>query len=152
MKKRNKIVPVILGVIILMGGLSACKHGFHARGFDDFDLDAMTERIAWRLDLTESQKTTLDRIAGEIVEKAKTMHSESEPCRQELADLVRQEELKLETVDEMVAERMVKIQAMADFVTERIVEFHEELTPEQREKIADQIENHTPGDFGHAWR
>jgi hypothetical protein len=139
-------------VIILTGGLSACKHGFHARGFDEFDLDAMTERIASRLDLTESQKAELDRIAGEIAEKAKTMHSDSETCHQELADLVRQEEIQLEILDEMVAEKMVKIQAMADFITERIVEFHEKLTPEQREKIAEQIENHTSGNFRHAWR
>jgi Spy/CpxP family protein refolding chaperone len=44
------------------------------------------------------------------------------------------------------------MQEMADFATERLIAFHKILTPEQREKIAGQIENHTPGGFWHAKR
>jgi Spy/CpxP family protein refolding chaperone len=152
MKKRNLIIFVVLGAVIIMGGLAACKPGFHHRGFDRFDVAAMTGRVAWMLDLTADQKVELERLAGEVAEQAKIMREERDACRQEVADLVRQDTIQPEVVDAMVAEKIAKMQTMADFVTVRLMEFHKILTPEQREKIAGQIENFTPGGFRFAMR
>ena len=88
MKKKRVVIVITLSVFILIGGLAACKHGHHGGGFDEFDLAAATNRIASRLDLTESQKVDLEQIAGEIAEKAKAMHADHENRHQELADLI----------------------------------------------------------------
>lgn len=147
MKKKNVIIVIVLtlSALFLIGGLTACKRGFHPGGFDEFDLSAATERIASRLDLTEPQKADLEKIAQEIAEKAKTMHTDRETYRQELADLARQESIEKKVVDQMITDKMAKMSEMADFAAERLIAFHATLTPEQREEIATRIEEHSSG-------
>lgn len=151
MKKRNVII-VTLSALILIGGVAACKHGRHCGGFDEFDLSAATDRIASRLDLTESQKVDLERIAAEIAEKANAMHADHESQHREIADLVRQESIDRADVDRLVDEKMEKMMAMVDFAAERLIAFHGTLTPEQREKIATRIENRSSGGCRLGWR
>ncbi|WP_419661557.1 hypothetical protein Dvar_19910 [Desulfosarcina variabilis str. Montpellier] len=139
MKKKWIIIVGIIG-ILLIGGIGACRLGCHPGGFDEFDLEAITNRVGSRLDLTESQKTEFERMAGEVTEKAKTMHAQRDAFREELAELVRQDDIDKAVVDEMIEQKMVKMREMADFVTERLITFHSTLTSEQREKIATRIE------------
>ncbi len=144
MKKRNFIIFITIGAIIFTGGLAACKRGYH-HGFDEFDLAAITGRIASRLDLTESQKTELDRLAEEIADQAKAMHAGHAQRRQELADVIRQDSIDRDLVDARIAEKLESMREMADFVAERVIEFHSILTPEQREKVATHIEKRSSG-------
>ena len=87
MKKTTIMIVITLSALFLIGGVVACKHGHRPGGFDEFDLAAVTSRIASRLDLTESQKVDLEQIAAEIAEKAKGMHADHASRRQEIADL-----------------------------------------------------------------
>ncbi len=141
MKKKHVVIIMALVTFILVGGVAACKHGHHPGGFDEFDLAAATQRIASRLDLTESQKADLDQMASEFAERVKAMHAERENRHQELADLVRQESIDRELVDQRIAEKIEKVSEMADFAADRLIAFHSTLTPEQREKIATHIES-----------
>lgn len=145
MKKKRVMIVITLTAFILIGGVAACKHGHHRGGFDEFDLAAATDRIASRLDLTESQKTDLEQMAGEIAQKAKAMHADHENRHQELADLVRQDVIDRDDVDQRFTEKMESIREMADFAADRLIAFHRSLTPEQREKIAAHIENRSSG-------
>ncbi len=141
MTKRN-VLLITLVSLLLATGFAACKHGYHRGGFDEFDLEAAINRIASRLDLTELQKADLEAIASEIAAKAKEMHIDREARHQKMADLVRQESISRDTVDQMVEEKLDKILEMTDFVADRLIVFHATLTPEQREKIAEHIEEH----------
>jgi protein CpxP len=139
MKKRNVLIITLLS-IFMVTGVVACKYGHYPRGFDEFDLGAAVNRIAFRLDLDESQKSDLKKITTEIVDKEKEMHADREAHHKELADLVRQETISRDTVDRMIADKLEKFQEMADFAAERLIAFHATLTPEQREKVAKHIE------------
>ncbi|WP_319408081.1 Spy/CpxP family protein refolding chaperone [uncultured Desulfosarcina sp.] len=152
MKKKSGMIVITLCALFLIGGVAACKHGHHPGGFDEFDLAAATDRIASRLDLTETQTADLKQIAREIAEKARAMHADHESQHQELADLVRREAIDREEVDQLIDEKMAKIREMADYTAERLIAFHQDLTPEQREKIAAHIENHASGDCRFGWR
>jgi len=143
MKKRN-VVIVTLASLFLATGFAACRHGYH-RGFDEFDLEAATNRIAARLDLDDTQKAELKSIAVEITAKVKDMRADRESRHRELADLVREETISRETVDRMITDRMEKMEELAAFATDRLLVFHATLTPEQREKIAVHIEEHATG-------
>ena len=145
MKKQHVVIVMALVTFLFVGGVAACKHGHHPGGFDEFDLAAATNRIASRLDLTESQKAELDQMAGEFAERVQAMHAERESRRQELADLVRQESIDRTLVDQRIAEKLEKINEMADFAADRLIAFHGTLTPEQREKIAAHIESRASG-------
>ena len=144
MKKRN-VVFITMISLLLVTGLVACKRGYHHGGFDEFDLEAAVNRIASRLDLTESQKADLKAISEEIAAKAQEMHADREARHQEIADLVRQETISRDTVDRLVEEKLDKVVEMTDFVADRMIAFHATLTPEQREKIAVHIEEHHSG-------
>jgi len=138
MRKQNVII-VTLTSLFLATGFAACRHGCH-RGFDEYDIEAVTNRIAARLDLTDTQKADLKVLTTEIAEKVKEMRSDRETRHREFADLVRQEVVPRETVDQMIAERMEKMQELASFATDRLLKFHATLNEEQREKIAFFIE------------
>ncbi len=152
MKKKTIVIVITLSAFLLIGGVAACKHGHHPGGFDQFDLAAATERIASRLDLTEPQKADLEQMAGEVAEKAKAMHTEYANRHQELADLIRQDAVRKDVVDGMIAEKMEKMREMADFAADRLIAFHGTLNPEQREKIAAHIENRSSGGCRFGWR
>jgi uncharacterized membrane protein len=139
MKKRNVLIITLLSMLTATGFV-ACKHGHHRGGFDEFDIEAGVNRIASRLDLNESQKADLEKITTEIAAKAKEMHGDREAHHKELADLVRQQTISRDTLDRMVADKMEKMQIMADFAADRLIPFHATLTDEQREKIAEHIE------------
>ena len=141
MKKKWIIIIGIVG-ILLTSGVVACHRGCHPGGFDEFDLAAATNRIASRLDLSDSQKAQLERIAGEIMAKAKALHADRDSHCQQLADLIRQDTIDKEEVDGMIDQKMAQMREMADFALERLIVFHGTLTPEQREKIASRIEEH----------
>ena len=143
MKKKSGIIFITLCALFLIGGVAACKHGHHPGGFDEFDLAAATDRIASRLDLTESQTTDLKQIAREIAEKAKAMHADHEGRHQEVANLIRQDAIGRNAVDGLITDKMERLREMADFAAERLIAFHATLTPEQREMIAAHIENHS---------
>ena len=141
MRKRN-VIFIILSSLFLATGFAACRHGHHPGGFDKFDVEAATNRIASKLDLDQTQKAELKEIATEIAAKAKDMHADRETRHQEFADLVRQASVSNDTVKQMIAEKMDKMQELAYFATDRLVAFHATLTPEQREKVAEHIESH----------
>jgi uncharacterized membrane protein len=152
MKKKSLSMVIILSVFIIIGGVAACRHSHHPRGFDAFDLAAATDRIAFRLDLTESQKIDLDQMAREIAEKAKAMHTDRADRHQVLADMIRQDEISRDVVDTMITNKVEKLQEMADFTVDRLIAFHGTLTPDQREKIATHIENRSSTGCRFGWR
>ena len=152
MQKKNVMIVITSCALFLIGGVIACRQGHHPGGFDEFDLAAATDRIASRLDLTESQKTDLEQIAGEIVEKAKAMHADHAGRHQEIADLVRQDAIGRDVVDGLIDDKIARVREMADFVVPRLITFHGTLTPEQREKIAVHIEDRWSGGCRFGWR
>jgi protein CpxP len=152
MKKTTGAIVIALSALFLIGGVTACRRGYHPGGFDEFDLAAATNRIASRLDLTESQKADLEQIAGEIAEKAKAMHANHSGRHRELADLIRQDAIGMDVVDGLITEKLEKMREMADFAAERLIAFHATLTPAQREKIAGRIEDRSSGGCRFGWR
>jgi signal transduction histidine kinase len=96
-------------------------HGHRYGGFDEFDMAAVTSRIASRLDLTESQKADLEQIAGEIAEKAKDMHVDRASRRQEIGDLIRQDTVGKDRLPGVEPGPLVDIPVNADPEKMRVV-------------------------------
>ena len=147
MKKRNLLL-LTLSSLLLVTGIAACRFGHPRCGFDESDIEAATNRIASRLELDETQKADLRRIATEIAAKAKEMHADRKNRNEELAALVRQESISREEVGQRIDDNFQKFRELVDFTADRLVAFHATLTPEQREKIAEHIEEHASGRNG----
>jgi periplasmic protein CpxP/Spy len=144
MKKRIVLIGTLFSVLFV-SGLAACKHGSHFNGFDEFEQQAVVNRVASRLDLNDSQKVQLQDIVGEMAARVKALHADRQARHQELADLVRQETVSRETVDRMIAEKFDRMKELADLAADRLIAFHATLTPEQREKLAAHIEDLAAG-------
>ena len=142
MKKRT-ILTISLFSLFFIFGVGGCRHGHHRGGFDEYDLEAATNRIASRLELTESQKAELKDIFSEIAAKAKEMKADRETRHEEFANLIRQEAISKETVDLMISEKLDKMKDLADLASSRLITFHASLSPEQRELVANHIEDHS---------
>ena len=144
MKKRHYLIITLISLFVV-SGIAAARHGFHHGGFDEFDLEAAVNRIASRLDLSDAQKNDLQETATEIADRAREIHGDREARRLELAELVRKETISRETMDRMMAEKFDKMKELADFAADRLLAFHGTLSPEQRQTIAERIENHATG-------
>ena len=144
MKKRN-LLFFTLSSLLLFGGLTACRHGYHRGGIDEFDIEAAVDRTAARLQLDELQEAELKRIATEIAAKAKEMHADRQTRHREMADLVRRQVISRDEVDRKIADKMEKMNELAAFAADRLIAFHSTLTAEQREKVAAHIEKHASG-------
>jgi len=144
MKKRHMLITSLVS-LLLVSGLAACKHGRHYGGFDEFDQQAVVNRVASKLDLTGSQKTEFQDIVGEFAAKAKALRADRQTRLQELADLVRQETIDPEIVDAKITEKFDRLRELAELAADRLIAFHATLTPEQREKLAAHIEDHAAG-------
>ena len=147
MKKRN-VLFLTLSSLFLATGLGACRHGYHHGGFDEYDLEAATNRIASRLELDDTQKADLKAITAEIAAKAKEMRADRQAHHRQMAELVRQEAISRDELDRMVADKLQKMQQLADFAADRLITFHATLSADQREKIAEHIEEHASAKRG----
>lgn len=148
---RKRIIIISMVSLLLLGGLAACKHRYHHRGLDQFDIEAMVNRVADKLDLTESQQADLTAIAAELVADAKAMRADRRAHHAQVAAMVRSEQIDRTQVDAMVQAKREKISALIDKATDRLVTFHATLTPEQREILAKHIETRAErgGCFAH---
>lgn len=140
------ILSITLFSFFLIVGFGACRHGHHRGGFDQFDVEAVTKRMASRLDLSESQEAELNEIITDMALRAKELRADRETRHRELANLVRQDTISPETIDTMINEKFDQVKDLANLTASRLIAFHAGLSPEQREKIAEHIEAHAAAD------
>jgi Spy/CpxP family protein refolding chaperone len=134
----------LVGLAILAGVFVGCGHrGYHSR-FSGPGMDAarISGEIAKRLDLTPDQKAQLE----EMVSEAKAKHEEGKDWKksmqQDVITLVRKDRIGQADIDRLVKVHRQRMDEAVSFLSERFIRFHATLTPEQREKLVAEIENH----------
>ncbi len=102
-------------------------------------------RIADKLELTESQKAELDRMVAELQAKHEELSSHRQEFKDQCLDLLKQDHLEAEDITRLIDTRRPDFEELLSLVAEKIAEFHNLLTPEQRAKLAANIESHAGG-------
>lgn len=149
MKRNVKRILIGISAITLLGGsLVACGHKYKS---PQERVQWITEKVASKLDLNESQKMKFDNLAGKLVEAKEAHQKDRDTRRQEAMSL-----LEGETFDQQKALSMVKqhtnfINQQAPTVVNAYADFHNALTPEQRAKISEHLQEHFEhrGRWGH---
>ncbi len=140
-----------IGALAVMAGLAVMSFVFVGCGhrgtyFKDDDakshLEWFSGKIADRLDLSTDQKARVDVLLTELHEKRGKSRQWRQSLRQDVLTLVRQEQIDLNDIDRIVAPMQQHMKEMVAFAGDRIIEFHALLTPDQREKLAKEIETH----------
>lgn len=143
MKKYIILVFAVLSLFVITGS-TAFHHswsGLTGSLIDRFSLEAAAGRIAWQLDLDDDQKQDLHQIMTEVADEVNKLRLERNSRCREVAGLMRQDVVDRDLMDQMIARKFAGMQAVADLAAERLADFHESLTPEQRDKAAKKIES-----------
>lgn len=136
-KRRTKfLIPVIAAAIIVTStfGIVIAKKKFHD-GPEGFILGRLTEN----LDLTETQKTQLEKIREQIHEKMESKKQERESGMKEFENEFLKENIDRNKLIEISKKKEQDMQEMKEFMLDRMIEFHNILTPEQRAKAVDNL-------------
>jgi periplasmic protein CpxP/Spy len=98
--------------------------------------------IAEKLDLNEDQKTTLDRIAGDMLAEHQELVNERLAFKSRFMDALRSEHVDSRELKSLFDSKKPTIDRVMQMAAEHISEFHSMLTPEQREILVAEIEAH----------
>jgi periplasmic protein CpxP/Spy len=130
---KSLTVILVTGAVVMAGCFK--KHACNFHKAHDKMADWMVKHISSELDLSKDQKKELTRIKDEILAK----HKELEPVHQEIHEAFI-EQMKKDRVDQAQLSRLFEdkvpvIEETMSFFVEKYAEFHDILTPEQREKL-----------------
>jgi Spy/CpxP family protein refolding chaperone len=151
---------IVLIGILLMGLLSlgactkhqAMKGPYEGDNINTAFVDYMAGRAQDRLDLTEAQTTQYRQLVRNLLVKGQELKPQNEALRRDLAASLRKENPTRAEFERFLAAkeeimRTVMYSGIDDFMA-----FHATLTPEQRNKLANLVqEMGKDGWRGHGW-
>lgn len=100
----------------------------------------IVKKITKKLDLTDAQKTVLEKIKTEAVAKIKASEQNHKQLAGGLIEQIKSEKLDKAKIKELQKKRSAMMAEFEDFMIEKISEFHAVLTPDQRTKAAEYLE------------
>ena len=99
----------------------------------------MMDKITKELNLTTQQQTEVDKIKAEIKAKMESNKQNRGQGMTDFQNAFKQDNLDVQTLKDIEAKRETSRQEMKDFIMGEIVKFHDILTPEQRAKLVDKM-------------
>lgn len=135
MVKKGLYIALIIGLVFGVGFFSGCRPHGHHRGAE-FVVDYVSEV----LDLTEAQQQQLNQIKEELMAKREQMHATKARYHDEIVAQLLSEEINQARVKEIIAEHRAQMDEMVDLMVGRFAEFHSTLTPEQKTKLVNKLE------------
>lgn len=104
--------------------------------------DWIKKEIASELKLSPSQKTELDGIVQELVEKGKAMRLEHDSARKTVFEEVGKERIDSRIFHVMISNKTDQFKELASLFVNRFDAFHQTLSPEQRTQLVALMEKH----------
>ncbi len=102
--------------------------------------ERVVNHIAEKLNLNEAQKTKLNVIKDEFMARGPAMRKAREETFNEMVSLMRSQNIDQDKMNALVEKNKAQAEDFIKFVSAKYVEFHDMLTPEQREKAAKEME------------
>ena len=102
--------------------------------------DRIEARIVKELNLTPDQKVKLDAMKAEVLDKVTQLHADKAAMRGEVIALVKNDRIAESDVNALIEKKEAKWRELKPVVVNVLVDFHNMLTPEQRNKLAEKME------------
>jgi len=135
MLKKGLYLTLIAFLLISIAGFAGCRrHSPYQKA------EFMVDYVSETLDLNESQKTHLDQIKEELLEKGIQLRADKATMHSELITQLRSEEIDQDRLKSMFTTHKVKMEELIDLAIVKLAEFHKTLSPEQREKLVAKLE------------
>jgi Spy/CpxP family protein refolding chaperone len=136
-----RLMPILglLAIFILFGGCSAWRGQPIER-----KATKIANRISKKLDLTESQKAELNQIKDDIIGKIKSKENvaQRKELRAAFLEMFKGDSLTKEKLMDLYQKKEAEQKGMREFLMDKLVQFHNMLTPEQRTKFVEWIEEY----------
>jgi Spy/CpxP family protein refolding chaperone len=107
----------------------------------------MVKRIAATLKLDDAQTAKLEKIKDEFLAKRPDMMKLREETVNEANALMRSAQLDQARLNALVEKNRTQADEFVRFIFAKFTEIHDMLTPEQRDKLAAEVEEHLK--YGH---
>ena len=146
MKTSTKLISSILVGIGLIGSAAAfhkprwCSHG-PGHWQSEHRAEEIAERVSERLELNEAQTTKLNRLKDQLLALREGFREDRERNRAQLMDMISAPELDQQRALDMVRQRVSSMEQKAPEVIAAIADFHDNLDPEQKQKVREFLEN-----------
>lgn len=141
----KKIVITTVSIIcIALIGLAVAGAGRYQRS-PEAKLDYLKYELTKKLALTESQQTTLERITNDIIVEHDRLAGTRETFKAGLMETLKKETVSADELKALFDTKKPDIDVVMQMAAEHIAEFHNILTPEQRETLVDEIQSHPGG-------
>ena len=134
--KRNSIIVIVMAALVSLV-LAGCYHHTPQQR-----AEYVVKRMSEELGLSDVQKAQLEKIKNEFLARREELPKLREETVKEANALMRSTEIDKARLDALVAKSQTQANDMISFVTAKFTEIHDMLTPEQREKLVKQIEEH----------
>lgn len=136
MLKKGLYLTLIAFLLISIAGFAGCRrHSPYQKA------EFMVDYVSETLDLNASQKTHLDQIKEELLEKGVQLRADKATMHSELITQLRSEEIDQDRLKSMFTTHKVKMEELIDLAIVKLAEFHKTLSPEQREKLVAKLES-----------
>lgn len=136
MTKKAVFIPlaglIVLGLLTLAG----CKHHGHQKS-----AEFMVDYVSEVLDLTATQQADLNQIKEAFLEKAEQMHADRDAMKADILAQLEREEMDAAELKQIAARHRAQMDAFIDLGIDRLVAFHKTLTPVQKAKLVDKLED-----------
>jgi Spy/CpxP family protein refolding chaperone len=101
----------------------------------------MKSRISQKLELTEAQQVTLNRITEEILAEHDGMEGTHDEFKATLMETLNQESITADDLKALFETKKPVIDDLMQMAAEHIADFHAMLTPEQRATLIAEMES-----------
>lgn len=134
---KNLKVAGVLAVAAIIGlALSGCgRYGWHNKTPEKRAAYVM-EKLSSELDLTKEQRVKLEEIKNVIVAAVKDARKDEAKVHKDALGLLRKEKVTSGEIEEFFNSREAEYRKIKPVIIGQLKEFHDMLTPEQREKLA----------------
>jgi Spy/CpxP family protein refolding chaperone len=137
---RNKYtIPIIvlLTALLTIVFTSCCYHRTPEQR-----AERVVKHLISTLDLDAAQKTKLEKMKEEFLARRPDMVKTREESFNEVTEMMKSPQIDQEKLNARMEKIQVQASDLIRFASAKFVELHDMLTPEQRKKLADEIEKH----------
>lgn len=139
----KKIFIISMGVIAAGGILFSTGCGCARRcSTPEKKAEWIVDKIKNKLDLSGEQVTEVNKIRDEILAKRDEFKGLREGFYESMLKEIRSDKFDKNAVNQLLAEKEIKFKELRSFMISEAAKFHAILTPEQREKLAEELEEH----------
>ncbi len=143
--KKVVIISVSIVCVALIGlAIAGPGHGRWHHTPEE-KVEFLKSKISEKLELTDAQKMTLNRIGEEILAEHDQMESRRDTFQSDFMETLKNDSVTPEELKALFETKKPVIDDLMQMAAEHIAEFHSVLTPEQRATLIAEIESHQEG-------